>query len=1790
MKQKQKTGSRVLFAATQSGLYRSLDFGETWTAITSGIIIPSGAANGGGCRLGVTPADTNIVYLAMNDKGGSIFKSTDGGTNFVINKNNLSPYLTGYSNNTADPGQGNYNLGFGVDRTNANTIYFVAHNVWKSTDGGVTWTQLTVWYQKVHTDMHEIFTSPYDNSKLYNMNDGGVWLSTDGGNNWTPKSDGIYGYENYHGTCSPTLKDMISVGTQDNGELYANSTGWFTNRGGDWQSNCVFDYRPNSSMVYYFKPDWGAVNTPKRRLVNGSSASYGLPAIVEDITGIAFNRSNTNLAFAADTLIYKTTTLLNTTPAWTSILNTGKKVMAVHSSVANANNLYVITNDATIYVSTNALSATPTFTSYTLPNTTNTVATITTISNNSNIVYATLNTKVFRSSDNGATWTNISYNLPSVNHVNIISDEYFATNELVFIASNNAVYYKTVNATTWTIYNTGLPTRTSIVDMSIFNDGTANTSLRITTYGRGVWQTPIANLRTLTANFAANNTTPCIGNPVTFSDLSVGNVTSRNWSFPGGTPSSSTALSPVVTYAAPGTYNVTLQVGDGTTTNSVTQNAYISTLGGSLPVAEGFEGVTDPPSGWKNIDNGTSGYAWAKTTTAGGFGLSPSSMVFDNYSWNVVGQRDELQVKRLNFTGLNAAALNFDVAYMSYTGYSDSLIVRISTDCGLTYTRLYAKGSAQLTTAGSGTANFVPTSSQWRTESINLNAYTNQASVILEFQNVNGYGNKLYIDNININGTYSITASAGANGAISPSGITSVASGGSQTYNISPNACYQISNVTVNGVAQGAISTYTFNNVTSSNTINATFSPITYTITSGAGPNGSISPLGTNVVNCGSNLTFNMTPSLNYSVADVIVDGVSQGAISSYTFTNVTSNRNIQVTFVVNCTPLTWYQDADNDGFGNNAVTTSSCNPLAGYVSNNTDCNDNNAAVNTPQLYYVDADGDGFGSTATAMLCNSSAPAGYSSNNTDCNDNNASVNTPQLYYVDADGDGFGSTTTAMLCNSSAPAGYSSNNTDCDDNNASVNTPQLYYVDADGDGFGSITTAMLCNSSAPMGYSSNNTDCNDQSALTNPGANEICGNGIDENCNGQIDEGCCNMSLSTTVQQITCNGLNNGAITVNVFNSNGLLSYNWSNGGGTATISGLSPGTYTVTVKDAFGCLQTTSVTITEPIALILTASSTNASCGANNGSLTSSASGGTGALAYNWSNGASSANVANIGVGSYTVTVTDANGCSAQSNVTINNVGTPFGAVVIAGPSGACKGQTGVVFSTNAVAGATYTWTLPTGATGTSTSNSITVAFSSTLYNGGAICLTVSNACNTLNACNVLSVYTAIPAVPGNISGPALSVCAGSTQTYSIAPVANATSYTWTAPTNATITAGQGTTTATFSFNASFSSGTVSVKSVNCKGSSAAKTLAVYNIPARPTAITGITSAACGGSTQNYSSTAMPGATGYTWTVPAGCVILSGQGTNAISVSFPTNYTTGSIGVFAYSLCGNSLVRSVTVISKPATPGTITGPVSNLCGTGSYNYSIVPVTGATSYTWSVPAGCSITVNNGTSITMSYTPAFVSGNICVFASNICGNSATKCLALSPKPPVPVSITGPVNVCSGQLNAMYTTPQIAGFTISWFVSAGVTIVSGQGNDTLIVNWGTANGTISAKNNNACGISGVKNLSVNVVACRESGEPQVVEESSFVLEQTTAIFNLKPNPANDEANVTFSTKENEVYTLELTDITGKLIYREIYVAKDNADQNVLIDLRELSNGMYFVNLVDAINNRQTIKLIKN
>ena len=215
--------------------------------------------------------------------------------------------------------------------------------------------------------------------------------------------------------------------------------------------------------------------------------------------------------------------------------------------------------------------------------------------------------------------------------------------------------------------------------------------------------------------------------------------------------------------------------------------------------------------------------------------------------------------------------------------------------------------------------------------------------------------------------------------------------------------------------------------------------------------------------------------------------------VVTYTATDDPSKM-CSFTVTVNPTSV-FYRDADSDDYGNAAETIYACTQPAGYVADNTDCNDNDASVHLAITYYRDADNDGFGdASSSSSLCQLTPPSGYVTNNSDCDDT-------QKLYQDADGDGYGNT-VLVAC------GGVTNNTDCDDNIPAIHAPVTYYQDTDSDGYGNIlNTTTACSATPPAGYVVNSTDCDDSNATTHPGATEICNNGIDDNCNGQADEGC-----------------------------------------------------------------------------------------------------------------------------------------------------------------------------------------------------------------------------------------------------------------------------------------------------------------------------------------------------------------------------------------------------------------------------------------------------------------------------------------------------------------------------------------------------------------------------------------------------------------------------------------------------------------------------------------------------------
>jgi hypothetical protein len=146
--------------------------------------------------------------------------------------------------------------------------------------------------------------------------------------------------------------------------------------------------------------------------------------------------------------------------------------------------------------------------------------------------------------------------------------------------------------------------------------------------------------------------------------------------------------------------------------------------------------------------------------------------------------------------------------------------------------------------------------------------------------------------------------------------------------------------------------------------------------------------------------------------------------------------------------------------------------------------------------------------------------------------------------------------------------------------------------------------------------------------------------------------------------VLCNGASTGAIDLSVTGGTAGYIYTWSNGASTQDISGLPAGNYSVTVTDANGCTTVLNKTLTQPAALSLSTILTHPTCPppVPDGAIDLSVSGGTAPYTYDWSNDGLEApdndpqDLSGLAAGTYTVIVTDANGCTATTSVTLNNI------------------------------------------------------------------------------------------------------------------------------------------------------------------------------------------------------------------------------------------------------------------------------------------------------------------------------------------------------------------------------------------------------------------------------------------------------------------------------------------------------------------------------------------------------
>lgn len=348
---------------------------------------------------------------------------------------------------------------------------------------------------------------------------------------------------------------------------------------------------------------------------------------------------------------------------------------------------------------------------------------------------------------------------------------------------------------------------------------------------------------------------------------------------------------------------------------------------------------------------------------------------------------------------------------------------------------------------------------------------------------------------------------------------------------------------------------------------------------------------------------------------------------------------------------------------------------------------------------------------------------------------------------------------------------------------------------------------------------------------------------------------------------------------------------------------------------------------------------------------------------------------------------------------------------VTASPQSVCPGNTTMLqaFASGGTPPYTYSWTSnPAGFTSTQAS-----PVASPTVNTWYVC-TVHDNVNAVKKDSVYVTILAAPATPGAITGNT-APCAGTSASYSIAPVPGANTYTWGVPAGAFIQSGQTTTSITVQWGST--SGNVTVTAGNSCGSSAPSQLAVTLAPSpsTPGPISG-PSTACSGSTVAFNVPPIAGAT-FAWTVPGDATIISGQGTEAITVHWgiQAGFVSVSASIGACASTAVSVPVSVETLPWPATG--LAGPDTVCQGYGGYQYSVQPVSNASAYVWILPQGAVITQGQGTSaVTVDYGNTAVSGRIKVAGSNFCGAGTED------------SINVVVQVCTGTGNAL-PQPRIA-----------------------------------------------------------------------------------------------------------------------------------------------------------------
>jgi len=468
--------------ASGSDVVRSTDMGLTWTPLGPA----EGITNTGRTLVAVSPADPNVVYAvqASGSLFGRMYRSDNSGLNFittVVGSPSSGTNYFGYeANGTGTSGQATYDMAMDVSPTDANDVYIAGIICWRSTNGGTSFSALTVWsYPNStgynHADVHGLF---WINSTIYSISDGGIYKSIDHGDNWTDLSPGLSIRQFYRIALSQTDPNVITGGAQDNGSVTRQTGGnWVDWLGADGMEGLV---SPTNHLRI-----WGtSQNGNLYRSINGGNSYTGLgrPSPGQWVTPLAIHPTNETILYGGWTGVYKST---NSGSSWTNISSGSISGTLADLTIAPSDPNYIYaSNGATLWVTTNDGAS---WTTRSAPSVINDIAVDPTDPTKIWIACNSASNRVMVSTDAGATFTNISLNLPAIVARTVVVDDNTPRN--IYVGMNIGVFHKTESAGSWTDFSDNLP----LVAINELEIQKQSNKIRVATYGRGVWESPVAD-------------------------------------------------------------------------------------------------------------------------------------------------------------------------------------------------------------------------------------------------------------------------------------------------------------------------------------------------------------------------------------------------------------------------------------------------------------------------------------------------------------------------------------------------------------------------------------------------------------------------------------------------------------------------------------------------------------------------------------------------------------------------------------------------------------------------------------------------------------------------------------------------------------------------------------------------------------------------------------------------------------------------------------------------------------------------------------------------------------------------------------------------------------------------------------------------------------------------------------------------------------------------------------------------------------------------------------------------